>query len=125
MPVFWGATVSLLVWFVSLQIKRGTWRRNFGPDAAYDWGNGVLMGAIWFVGTIPYGMGAYYLGRLGTSVGWAMWTASTLIIANVFGFITREWKAAPARAVRTLYVGLEILVMAIVVLAIGSSMTHS
>jgi hypothetical protein len=54
-----------------------------------------------------------------------MWTASTLIIANVFGFITREWKAAPARAVRTLYVGLEILVMAIVVLAIGSSMTHS
>jgi L-rhamnose-H+ transport protein len=125
MPVFWGATASLLLWFIGLQVKRGTWRRNFGPGAAYDWGNGALMGAIWFVGTIPYGMGAYYLGRLGTSVGWAMWTASTLIIANVFGFITREWKGAPARAVRTLHAGLAILITAIVLLALGSSMTRS
>ncbi len=125
MPVFWGATASLLLWFVSLQIRRGTWRKNFGPGAAYDWGNGVVMGVIWFAGTIPYGMGAYYLGRLGTSVGWAMWTASTLIVANVFGFITREWTGAPPRAVRTLYAGLAVLIVAIVVLAIGSSMTRS
>jgi L-rhamnose-H+ transport protein len=123
MPVFWGATVSLLLWFVGLQIKRGTWRKNFGPGAAYDWMNGALMGAIWFVAMIPYGMGAYYLGRLGTTVGWAMYTASTLIVANVLGFITHEWTGAPTRAVRMLYVGLGILVAAIVVLAIGSSMT--
>jgi hypothetical protein len=117
--------VSLLLWFVGLQIKRGTWRKNFGPGAGYDWLNGALMGAIWFVATIPYGMGAYYLGRLGTSVGWAMYTASTLIVANVFGFLTREWTGAPARAIRTLYAGLAILIAAIVVLAIGSSMTGS
>jgi L-rhamnose-H+ transport protein len=123
MPVFWGATVSLLLWFVGLQIKRGTWRKNFGPDAVFDWSNGALMGAIWFVATIPYGMGAYYLGRLGTSVGWALYMASTLIVANAFGFITREWTGAPARAIRTLYMGLGILIMAIVVLSIGSSMT--
>jgi L-rhamnose-H+ transport protein len=49
--------------------------------------------------------------------------ASTLIVANAFGFITREWTGAPARAIRTLYVGLGILIMAIVVLSIGSSMT--
>jgi L-rhamnose-H+ transport protein len=125
MPVFWGAMVSLLLWFVGLQIKRGTWRKNLGPGAAYDWGNGALMGAIWFVATIPYGMGAYYLGRLGTSVGWAMYTASTLIVANVFGFLTREWTGAPARALRTLYSGLAILIAAIVLLAVGSSMTGS
>jgi hypothetical protein len=83
------------------------------------------MGAIWFVGTIPYGMGAYYLGRLGTSVGWAMWTASTLIIANMFGFMAHEWKGAPARAVRTLYAGLAILITAIALLALGISMTRS
>jgi L-rhamnose-H+ transport protein len=125
MPVFWGATASLLIWFIGLQIKRGTWRNNFAAGAGFDWANGVVMGAIWFVGTIPYGMGAYYLGRLGTSVGWAMWTASTLIVANVFGFMTGEWTGAPPRAVRTLYVGLAILIGAIVLLAVGSSMTHS
>ncbi len=122
LPVFWGAAVSLLLWFGGLQIKKRTWQRNFGPGSLYDWWNGVLMGAIWFVATIPYGMGAYYLGRLGTSVGWAVYITSTLIVANVFGFITGEWTAAPARSIRTLYAGLAVLVGAIVVLAAGSSM---
>lgn len=124
-PVFWGAAVSLLLWFGGLQIKRGTWRKNFGPGAGFDWLNGVLMGAIWFVATIPYGMGAYYLGRLGTSVGWAVNIASSLIVANGFGFLTREWTGAPARAIRTLYAGLGILIAAIVLLAVGSSMAGS
>ena len=123
MPVFWGATVALLLWFGGLQIKRGTWRKNVGPHAAHDWGMGVLMGAIWFVATIPYGMGAYYLGRLGTSVGWAVNIASSLIVANVFGFLTREWKGASPRALRTLYSGLVVLIAAIALLAVGSSMT--
>lgn len=123
MPVFWGATVSLLLWFGGLQIKRGTWRKNFGPHAAHDWLMGVLMGVIWFVATIPYGMGAYYLGRLGTSVGWAVYMAFTLLVANIFGFMTREWTGAPPRALRTLYAGLSVLIAAIVALAVGNSMT--
>jgi hypothetical protein len=123
MPVFWGATASLLLWFGGLQIMKGTWRKNFGPDAAHDWMMGVLMGGIWFVATIPYGMGAYYLGRLGTSVGWAVYMAFTLLVANLFGFITREWTGAPRRALGTLYGGLSVLIAAIVALAIGNSMT--
>jgi L-rhamnose-H+ transport protein len=123
MPVFWGATVALLLWFGGLQLRRGTWRRNVGPDAAFDWMNGVLMGAIWFVATIPYGMGAYYLGRLGTSVGWAVNIAFSLVVANVFGFLTGEWTGAAEGARRTLYAGLSILIAAIVLLAAGSTMT--
>jgi len=123
MPVFWGATAALLLWFGSLQIRRGTWRKNTGPDAGFDWLNGALMGLIWFVATIPYGMGAYYLGRLGTSVGWAVNIAFSLVVANVFGFLTREWTGAPPRALRTLYSGLTVLLAAIVLLAVGSSMT--
>lgn len=123
MPVFWGATGPLLLWFGSLQMKRGTWRKNFGPHAAHDWLMGVLMGAIWFVATIPYGMGAYYLGRLGTSVGWAVYMAFTLLVANIFGFMTREWTGAPPQALRTLYSGLSVLIAAIVALAVGNSMT--
>jgi L-rhamnose-H+ transport protein len=125
MPVFWGATVALLLWFGGLQIRRGTWRKNFGPHAAHDWMMGVLMGAIWFVATIPYGMGAYYLGRLGTSVGWAVNIAFSLVVANIFGFLTREWTGAPKRSLRTLYSGLTVLIAAIVLLAVGSSMTGS
>jgi len=125
LPVFWGATAPLLLWFGALQIKRGTWRKNFGPEAAHDWTMGVLMGVIWFLATIPYGMGAYYLGRLGTSVGWAVNIASSLLVANVFGFLTHEWTGAPVRILRTLYSGLAILIAAIVLLAVGSAMIAS
>jgi hypothetical protein len=106
-----------------MQIRRGTWRKNIGPHATFDWLNGALMGLIWFVATIPYGMGAYYLGRLGTSVGWAVNIAFSLVVANIFGFLTGEWTGAPARALRTLYTGLTILLVAIVLLAVGSSLT--
>lgn len=122
-PVFWGATASLLVWFGGLQIRRGTWRKNVGPDAAHDWWMGIAMGVIWFVATIPYGMGAYYLGRLGTSVGWAVNIAFSLVVANAFGFLTREWTGAPARSLRALWTGLAVLIASIVLLAVGSSMT--
>jgi L-rhamnose-H+ transport protein len=125
MPVFWGASASLLLWFGGMQIKRGTWRKNVGPHAAHDWLMGILMGAIWFVATIPYGMGAYFLGRLGTSVGWAVNIASSLLVANVFGFLTHEWTGSTLRIRRTLYSGLAILISAILLLAIGSSMTAS
>lgn len=125
LPVFWGATVSLLLWFGALQLRRGTWRKNFAPGAGHDWWMGILMGAIWFLATIPYGMGAYYLGRMGTSVGWALNIACSLIVANVFGFMTREWKQAPPRALPTLYSGLIVLIAAVVLLAVGSSMTAS
>ena len=123
LPVFWGATAALLLWFGMLQIRRGSWRNNTGANAAFDWMNGIWMGVIWFVATIPYGMGAYYLGRLGTSVGWAVNIAFSLVVANVFGFMTKEWTGAPRPALRTLYSGLSILLVAIVLLAIGSSMT--
>ena len=103
--------------------SRGARGERTSARTQRDWLMGVLMGIIWFVATIPYGMGAYYLGRLGTSVGWAVYMAFTLLVANIFGFITREWTGAPPRAFRTLYAGLSVLVAAIVVLAIGNSIT--
>ena len=125
LPVFWGAAASLLLWFGGMQLKRGTWRRNTGPHAGHDWIMGILMGAIWFLATIPYGMGAHYLGRLGTSIGWAVNIAASLLVANLFGFMTGEWTNAPAAARRTLYSGLAVLVFAIVVLTVGSSIAAS
>jgi len=121
LPVCWGAAVSMLIWFGSVQIKKGTWRKNLDPGAAHDLLMSLSMGAIWFVATIPYGMGAHFLGRLGTSVGWAVTNAVALITANVLGVLTREWISATQEARRTLYAGLALLIGAIALLAVGNS----
>ncbi len=125
MLVYWGGFLATILWFGGLQMKKGTWRNNFGPRATHDLGLAVWMGVLWFLAMIPYGMGAYYLGRLGTSVGWAINIAASLILANLLGFLTGEWSTAPRRARNVLFAGLAVLVLAMAVLGRGNAMATS
>jgi L-rhamnose-H+ transport protein len=125
MLVYWGGFTATLLWFGSQQLRKGTWRNNLGKGASHDFTLAVAMGLLWFLAMIPYGMGAYYLGRLGTSVGWAINIAASLIIANSLGFLTGEWKAASAVSRRVLFAGLAVLVGAMVLLAKGNSLAPS
>jgi L-rhamnose-H+ transport protein len=122
MLVYWGGFTATLLWFGGQQIRKGTWRNNLGKGAARDFALAVAMGILWFLAMIPYGMGAYYLGRLGTSVGWAINIAASLIIANSLGFLTGEWKSASAASRQVLFAGLAVLVGAMVLLAKGNSL---
>lgn len=122
MLVYWGGFAATFLWFGGLQLRRGTWRKNFGPGSVYDLWLAVWMGVLWFLAMIPYGMGAYYLGKLGTSVGWAVSIAASLIVANTLGFFTGEWKTASARSRNVLFVALAMLIGAMVLLAKGNSM---
>jgi len=123
MLVYWGGVTATLLWFGGQQLRKGTWRNNTGKGAAHDFVLAVVMGILWFLAMIPYGMGAYYLGRLGTSVGWAINIAASLIIANSLGFLTGEWKAASVISRRVLFAGLAVLVGAMILLAKGNSLT--
>jgi L-rhamnose-H+ transport protein len=123
MLVYWGGFAATLLWFGGLQVQKGTWRNNFGSGAFHDLGLALGMGTFWFLAMIPYGMGAYYLGKLGTSVGWAINIAASLIIANILGFFTGEWTTSSGSSRRVLYTGLAVLLLAMVLLAEGNSMT--
>jgi L-rhamnose-H+ transport protein len=122
MLVYWGGFTATLLWFGGLQLRRGTWRKNFGEGSLHDLGLAAWMGILWFLAMIPYGMGAYYLGKLGTSVGWAVSIAASLIVANALGFFTGEWRSASSKSRNVLFAGLAVLIMAIVLLAKGNSM---
>jgi L-rhamnose-H+ transport protein len=119
--VYWGGALAMLVWFGGLQVKKGTWRRNLGAGSRHDLLLACLMGVLWFLAMIPYGMGAYYLGRLGTSVGWAINIAASLIIANLLGFFTGEWSHASHESRRVLWAGLAVLVLAMAILGEGNA----
>jgi len=122
MLVYWGGFGATLLWFGGLQLRRGTWRKNFGAGALHDFGLAIWMGVLWFLAMIPYGMGAYYLGKLGTSVGWAVSIASSLIVANTLGFSTGEWKTASSSSRNVLFAALALLIATMVLLAKGNSM---
>jgi L-rhamnose-H+ transport protein len=74
------------------------------------------MAVLWLVGMFFYGFGANKIGRTGSSIGWAILMSSVVIVANLWGLTTREWRGTGLRPRRTMGVGLLILVAAIFII---------
>jgi hypothetical protein len=77
------------------------------------------MGLLWLGGIVSYGIGATLVGRYGTSVGFALFSASIILSANVGGILAGEWKSTSARTRLLLGVGMAAILAAIVVLNLG------
>ena len=85
------------------------------PGTIHYWGLGIAMGLGWMAGMTSYGVGALSLGRLGTAIGWVLFSSSMIIVANVLGLFTGEWKGASVKAGVIMAVGIAILTVAIAV----------
>ena len=125
MPMYWGGITALIVFMGGAMIKNGTWRNYLSPGTTRDFLISSAMGIVHFLAQIPYGIGAFYLGKLGTTVGWGVNIGMALIVASSIGFALGEWKGISRKAVNTLLVGIAILVVAIGILAYANSLVSS
>ena len=80
----------------------------------------VLMAILWMGAFALYGMSAYYLGPLGTSLGWGLFQVFMIITATLSGVWTREWKHASRTSILLLVFGLACLAAATGLLACGN-----
>ena len=105
------------VWLLA---KNRSWNR-FGAAGtpAFYWIGSAAMGLIWFGGISIYGMGAAKMGRLGGVIGWPVFMSTVIVVANILGAATGEWRGASAGAVRLSWTGIAILVAAIVIVSFG------
>jgi hypothetical protein len=122
MPMYWGGITALVLLMGGATLRNGTWRNFFAKGSLQDFLISSSMGAVHFLAQIPYGIGAFYLGRLGTTVGWGANIGMALIVASGLGFLNGEWKAVSKEAVRMLYCAIAILIAAITVLAYANSL---
>ena len=79
----------------------------------------ISMGALWIVGMALYGSGANHLGPIGSSVGWAILMSSMVIVANVWGVVTGEWKKSGRKPLQVM--GFGVLALTVAIFAIGLS----
>jgi len=114
-----GGLLPNLAYSIYLLFKNKTWGKYRGPWAV-DTALAALMGVFWMGAMSIYGVAAVYLGALGLSVGWGLFQIFNIMSANVSGVLTGEWRTAPPRALRTLYIGLALLACATVILAAGN-----
>jgi L-rhamnose-H+ transport protein len=113
------ANVAYCVYLLN---KNRSWHLFSGPGTpVVYWVGAVLMGLLWFGGVAAYGIGAASLGALGGIVGWPVLMAMTVIAANVLGAVTGEWRGASRRSRRYWWAGVASLVVAVYVIALGST----
>ena len=77
------------------------------------------MGAMWISCIMLYGAGASCLGKLGTTIGWLILMAVTVLVGNLWGLATGEWKQAPKKAQRRMIQGLLVLVCSVILVGLG------
>lgn len=101
---------------IYLLCKNKTWCKFTAEGTtAWHWGGSALMGALWFGGMSIYGIGTAVMGPLGKVVGWPVFMSVVIVAANVNGLISGEWKGAKTKSIAHAWVGIALLVLAIIV----------
>jgi hypothetical protein len=87
--VYWGGYLAVLIFCGGKMLRTGSWRNYAGTGAGRDAALSFAMGAFHFTSQIAYGAGAYDVGRLGTTVGFAVMISASIILANLFRICCR------------------------------------
>jgi L-rhamnose-H+ transport protein len=100
--------------------KNGGWKNEVPGAVGRNLALAAAMGVLWFFGMYFYGQGAAYLGPYGAVFGWPLFMTVILLVANLLGLLTGEWRGAGARALRFLACGNAAMIAAVIVISIGS-----
>ncbi|MBS1850512.1 MAG: hypothetical protein JST79_06345 [Acidobacteria bacterium] len=92
------------------------------PGTGGYWIWAIYMGLVWAGGIVVYGMGATRVGAFGAFWGFPTMLIASVLIGNLVGVLTGEWKGAPARSKKLMTVGLVVLVVAVLVLAYSNQL---
>jgi L-rhamnose-H+ transport protein len=79
----------------------------------------VSMAVVWASGLFLYGAGATLAGKYGTSVGFTLFVAMSVLSSTVLGVLTGEWKSTSARTRKLLAMGVAAILISVVVLNLG------
>lgn len=120
--VLLGAFAMNAVYAIFLLVKNKNWN-SFAVDnskKAYTWS--VIAGLFWFAALGIYGQGSALMGEMGPVIGWPILLGLSLIISNIWGYLSGEWKNAK-KPFRLLLVGLAVLILASVILGYSNMVT--
>lgn len=120
-PAMAGGFLANAGYAIYLLGKNKTWGLFQAPGVpAGYWLGAAIMGILWYGGVSIYGMGAATMGPLGGVLGWPVFMSMVIVTANVLGALTGEWTGASAKARGLSWLGIAILLAAIVVISLAA-----
>ncbi|MCX7049404.1 MAG: hypothetical protein NTX50_28455 [Candidatus Sumerlaeota bacterium] len=118
----WGGAFSACGYCVYKLTVNKTWGTLAAPGIGLTLLIAFIMSLLHDGAILFYGIGASYLGELGGAVGYAVFMSFAIIIGNVNGFLTREWKGASKQSMQWIATGILVLVVGVSLLARGNYM---
>jgi L-rhamnose-H+ transport protein len=103
-----------------LLLRNESWARRHGQPRLRNTSCALAMGLLWLFGYFFYGHGITKLGEFGTALGWPLFMILMVLVANVWGLVTGEWRAADRLAFRYRCYGMGVVLAALVVVAAGT-----
>lgn len=114
--VFGAGFLPNLIYCAYLLSRNHTWHLFAERQSARNTGLSLAMAALWGTGVFAYGVGATLAGRYGTSIGFTLFMASSILSSNLLGVWSGEWKATAPLTRRLLTAGLVVILISVVVL---------
>ena len=119
--LFTLGSVANLAYCLYLMFRKNTFRQYWNAETPRNLSLSALMALMWIGSFYLYGAGAARLGRWGLVAGWPLFISISIVTGNIWGLWRGEWQGAPDSARRLLNLGLVILIVAVIVVAISSS----
>lgn len=116
-----SAFVITAIYCLYLMSRDRGWDRYVLEGTGRYWGLTFSMGALWSGSIALYGMGLSKLGPLAASIGWPILMITSIVIGNLCGLVTGEWKGAGSKPLVTMITGLAVLIMAICLIGMGNA----
>jgi L-rhamnose-H+ transport protein len=116
LPFMWAGAIPNLGYCFYLLNKNVTYKQ-FLNGGANHWLSALVMALFWFASTLLYGFSASLLGTWGPILAWPLFMSLIVITASLLGVLTGEWRNSGWRPLAIQWMGVSVLVLAVVVLA--------
>jgi L-rhamnose-H+ transport protein len=119
--LLWGGLTTNLVWCLILNFRNksfGDYTKRESP-LLKNYLFSALAGTTWFLQFFFYGMGESKLGNGASS--WILHMAFIIIIANIWGIVLKEWKNVSSKTRITIFTGISLIILSVLVLGYGNS----
>jgi L-rhamnose-H+ transport protein len=117
-----GGLTTNVVYCSFLLFRNKTWCDYKKRQTTSHWFLAALMGAIWMPSIALYGRAAVLMGDLGGSAGWGLYMGVVILISNVWGFVTGEWKGIHGKPIKLIIAGVVLLLIAICIIGYATTL---
>jgi len=117
-----GGLIPNIGYCIFLLYKNNNWSLYKKYNSILYWIAILSMGLLYSASNGLWGISISesMLGKLGPSVGWALFIGMMVISSNISGALTGEWKSAGKRSLKYLFVSIGLIISALLLIGFGN-----